>query len=241
MRSENRIRNVSGKPLVRIFEKIAYWRGRTLRISPLSKVRNCEFEGRCKVYDGVIMENSRIGYGTYIGWRAEIGNAKIGRFCSIAPNVKILSGSHPTHFVSSHPMFYSTFRQNGSSFVNGDRFNENPTLESGYAVEIGSDTWIGNAAIILPKVKIEVGAIIAAGSVVTKNVESYQIVAGNPAKLIRYRHKPDVCARLHASKWWESDLDWIRCHADQFLDADKFLSANFCDIEKDIVQGDLRW
>lgn len=223
MNSEYQIRKVGASAFSRIYTTIAYSHGRVLRISPFAKVRRCEFEGRCKIFGNAIIENSSVGYGTYVGWRSEIGNTKIGRFCSIAPNVKILDSTHPSHFVSTHPMFYSSSRQNGFSFVRKNLFDEQPRLDSGYAVEIGSDVWIGNGAIILPKVQIGVGAIIAAGSIVTKNVEPYQIVAGNPAKLIRYRHSPDICNQLLTSTWWARDLNWIRQHADLFLDVSALL------------------
>lgn len=225
MMSEYQNRKIGASILSRIYTVIAYSRGQVLRISPFSKVRNCDFEGRCKIYADTIIENSSVGYGTYIGWRSEIGRAKIGRFCSIAPNVKVLDSTHPLHFVSTHPMFYSSFRQNGLSYTRINRFDESPLLDSGYAVEIGSDVWIGNGAIVLPKVQIGVGAIVAAGSVVTKNVEPFQIVAGNPAKPIRYRHIPDICDQLLSSKWWAEDLTWIRQNADRFLDANNFFNA----------------
>jgi carbonic anhydrase/acetyltransferase-like protein (isoleucine patch superfamily) len=68
---------------------------------------------------------------------------------------------------------------------------------------VGHDVWIGLNAIILPSVNsIGNGAIIAAGSVVTKNVESYAIMGGNPAKMIRSRFTPDVIEKLEQSKWW---------------------------------------
>jgi len=68
---------------------------------------------------------------------------------------------------------------------------------------IGNDVWIGHGAFILPGIHIGDGAVIAAMSVVTKNVPPYAVVAGSPAKVVRYRFPEEQIARLIESKWWE--------------------------------------
>jgi acetyltransferase-like isoleucine patch superfamily enzyme len=74
-------------------------------------------------------------------------------------------------------------------------------------VSIGSDVWIGTRAIVLRGVNVGHGAIIAANAVVTKNVPDYAIVAGVPAKIIRYRFDPDKIKWLLESNWWELDKE----------------------------------
>lgn len=100
---------------------------------------------------------------------------RIGSYCSIAPNVQfLLGGEHQINSISTYPF---------------------KVYEFGYAREAGSkgdivvkdDVWIGTNAIICSGVTIGQGAIVAAGAVVTKDVEPYAIVGGNPAKVIKYR------------------------------------------------------
>ena len=72
---------------------------------------------------------------------------------------------------------------------------------------IGNDVWIAAKSIVFQGVKIGNGAVIGAGSVVTKDVPDYAIVAGNPARIIRYRFTPDIIAYLNETKWWNYTLD----------------------------------
>ena len=68
---------------------------------------------------------------------------------------------------------------------------------------IGNDAFIGEGAVVMSGVKIHDGAVVAAMSVVTRDVPPYAIVAGSPAKVVRYRFPPDICERLQASRWWD--------------------------------------
>lgn len=78
---------------------------------------------------------------------------------------------------------------------------------------IGNDVWIGYNAIIMPGVNVGDGAIIASGSVVTKDVEAYSVVGGNPAKLIRKRFDDETIAKLVKLAWWDWPCDKITAHA----------------------------
>ena len=82
---------------------------------------------------------------------------------------------------------------------------------------IGHDVYIGMNVIILPNVtRIGTGAVIAAGSVVIKNVPPFAIVGGNPAKLIRYRFSEETIKKILASKWWEKDIDQLHADSSEF-------------------------
>lgn len=110
----------------------------------------------------------------------------MGSYCSIAGGVKfLLSGNHQYDIISTYP--YELLLLN------------NP--DAGIAVakgniEVGDDVWIGENAIICSGVKIGQGAIVAAGAVVTKDVEPYAIVGGNPAKVIKYRFSENIRNKL---------------------------------------------
>lgn len=149
------------------------------------------FTGKC------LVTASSIGSYTY-AINARIGNSSIGKFCSIGPETMIGAlGRHPTDWLSTSPTFYSTLNQAGTSFTDTNFFDELKT------VQIGNDVWIGARVTVLDGVKVGDGAIIAAGSVVTKDVMPYTIVGGIPAKRLRDRMPPAHAETLRALGWWD--------------------------------------
>lgn len=122
----------------------------------------------------------------------------IGRYTSVAPNFLVLNGSHPTTYKSTHPFFFNP----DLGYVHTLRIERRTRLF------IGNDVYIGANVILTPSVtSIGNGAIIAAGSVVTKDVPAFTIVGGNTAKIIRYRFTPDIIDMLVKSRWWEKDIE----------------------------------
>jgi acetyltransferase-like isoleucine patch superfamily enzyme len=129
---------------------------------------------------------------TYKGSESKV---RIGKFCSLGPNLLIITGGiHPVDWVSTFP-----FRikwnlegkyQDGMPQTKGD-------------VLIGNDVWIGSGVTILSGVKVAHGSILAANSLVTKDVAPYSIVGGNPAKLIKNRFSEDIVDTLMKSCWWD--------------------------------------
>lgn len=99
----------------------------------------------------------------------------IGSYCSIAPNVRfLLGGEHSLNTISTYPFKVQVFGESREASSKGD-------------IIVKDDVWIGDGAIICSGVTIGQGAVIAAGSVVTKNVEPYALVGGNPAHFIKWR------------------------------------------------------
>lgn len=124
---------------------------------------------------------------------------KIGRFCSIAGNVKIFTGAyHRTDWITTYP--FGT--QHQDIFGNEIPFG---FPHSNGGVTIGNDVWIGNSATIMSGVTIGDGAVIPANSHVIKNVASYEIVGGNPAGHIKFRFPQPIVEKLLRIKWWELD------------------------------------
>lgn len=141
-----------------------------------------------------------VGAGSYANqltiycWKPGL-EVSFGNYCSIAENVNLLlGGEHDAHWVSTFP-FYEYWQLPDQE--------KRMTRKTRGPIEIGHDVWIGHGATILSGTKIGTGAIIGAGSVLRGDVPAYAIMAGNPAKLIRYRFAEDIRAQLLASQWWD--------------------------------------
>lgn len=146
--------------------------------------------------------NCTVGFGTYCGCNVVVGDNRttIGKFCSIAANVVIGAGEHPLNYLSTSPFFYNE----ALGFAKGAReIYLSP-------VHVGNDVWICDNVFIKGGVTIGDGAVLAAGAVVTKDVPPYAVVAGVPAKVLKYRFAPDIVQRLLASKWWDLSDETIK-------------------------------
>ncbi|TCL36122.1 virginiamycin A acetyltransferase [Anaerospora hongkongensis] len=122
----------------------------------------------------------------------ESNHLMIGNYCSIAHDVSFLINlDHNYRYVSTYPI----------ANICSSWKHECLELSKGQII-IGNDVWIGRSATILDGVCIGNGAIVAANSVVTKNVPSYAIVAGNPAKIVKYRFSEEIIHKLNTIKWW---------------------------------------
>lgn len=144
-----------------------------------------------------IINHSTIGYYTYIGKNSLVQHVSIGNYCSIAHEVNMGLGQHPIDLVSTSPLFYRKSNPLGKSLVNQDL-----DFEEYKPITIGHDVWVGARAMIMDGVNVGTGAIVAAGAVVTKDIPSYAIVGGVPAKIIKYRFEEDERKQLLSSEWW---------------------------------------
>jgi acetyltransferase-like isoleucine patch superfamily enzyme len=157
-----------------------------------SKRLRRHFEERYQIRVGLY------SYGCFDRWRMP-GPMEIGRYCSFASTVRSAPVNHPMSALTTHPVLYE------SKFgVVDDDLSWGPLV-------VGDDVWVGHHVMILPGCKsIGRGAIIGAGAIVTRDVEPYTIVAGNPAKVLRARFTPDIIAEIEASRWWELDPPQLR-------------------------------
>lgn len=149
------------------------------------------------IYPNSQVSNTVIGDFSYLASNGRLNLVKCGKFCSLGPDLIMGHGEHPTDFISTSPVFFSTMKQCGTSFSSKDYFKECKTTT------IGNDVWIGARVFIQDGIKIGNGAIIAAGAIVVKDVPDYAIVGGVPARIIRYRFSEDVIQQLLNIKWWE--------------------------------------
>jgi virginiamycin A acetyltransferase len=136
----------------------------------------------------------RIGDHSYVTVNGYIFSGEIGKYCSIGPNCMIGMPEHPLSYASTSPAIYGP----------DNIFHIAPSWEDvSNPPHIGNDVWIGINATILQGVTIGDGAVIAAGSVVVKDVPPYTIVAGVPAKIIKRRFDENQIQYLQSLRWWD--------------------------------------
>ena len=189
---------------------------RTLSSTPLvhpsADVRDCLLGAFTEVgARTTLLEVSLADY-SYVVNDSSIVYTTIGKFCSIAAMTRINPGNHPMQRASQ-----SHFTYRASAYFPGEA-DEDAFFDwrRSHAVDIGHDVWIGHGAIILPGRRVGTGAVVAAGAVVTKDVPSYAIVAGNPARIVRQRFPDGIADRLQALAWWDWNHDQLRAALPDF-------------------------
>jgi len=154
-----------------------------------------------KVYPGAIIHDRvKIGKYSYIGNNTRVGfRTTIGNYCSIARDSEIAPVNHPTDYLSTHP-----FQYNKKHFAQVKKYNDHPRIKGAPISDtvIGHDVWLGARTMICQGVTIGTGAVVAGGAVVTKDVPPYAVVAGVPAKIIKYRFDQEIIEQLLKSEWW---------------------------------------
>lgn len=156
----------------------------------------------------------QVGSYTYIGNNVMLNNCeRVGTFCSISHNVKVGLDNHDLNCIGTNPVFY----------LPGRKWIRNSSFRFEKPVVINDDVLISANAMIMSGVEVGVGSVIGAGSFVNKNVPPYAIVAGVPAKVIRYRFDNDTIKRLLNSKWWEKGKQELIKYQDCFSDVNVFL------------------
>lgn len=145
---------------------------------------------------------------------------KVGRYCSFAPTCSIFPRNHGLDYLALHPYLYNSVL----GLVAGDTISNKPCV-------IEDDVWIGHNATITANVRtVGRGAVIAAGSVVTRDVPRYAIVAGNPARTLKYRFSQETISCVEASEWWLLDKSalakLIRSNPEMIFSPEKYFEKN---------------
>ena len=179
-------------------------------VHPSAVLRNAKLGRFTEIKERVAFSDAELGDYSYVERQAEVIYAKIGKFCCIAANTRINALEHPLERVSQHKM---TYRAN-EYFLGAKLDSEFRARRQGTLVETGNDVWIGHGAIIKPGVKIGHGAVVAAGAIVTRDVLPYAIVAGVPAKFMRWRFEPKISARIISLAWWDWEHDTLATAVD---------------------------
>lgn len=173
-----------------------YYISKLIRKIRISSVKFSEIDSTSKIESGSNIVCTKMKKHSFCGYDCEIIDAEIGMFTSIASGVIIGGARHPMEWAGMSPVFYY-----GRDSVK-KKFSEH-ILPKNKKTIIGNDVWIGRCAIVLSGVTVGDGAVVGAGAVVTKDVPAYAIVAGSPAKIIRYRFEMHIIDELRKLNWWE--------------------------------------
>jgi len=179
-------------------------------------IQNSKIHPTSKIESGSHIVNTTMEKHSFCGYDCEIINCNIGSFCSIANNVVIGGGMHPMEWVSTSPVFYKGRDSVKAKFSEYERPKHKLT-------KIGHDVWIGQYALLKQGITIGNGAVVGMGSVVTKDVEPYTVVAGNPAKVIRKRFSDEIIQSLLKSEWWKAKESDLKVFANEIQFPEKFL------------------
>jgi len=186
-----------------------------------SEIVNSQFGAWCEVGAQSRVINSTFEDYAYCDRMADIANTTVGKFSNIAAMTRIGPTDHPFANAAQHHFLYR------SSYY-WDDVADDPTFFAARAARrttLGADCWIGHGATIKPEVTVGIGAIVASGAVVTKDVGPFMMVAGCPAKPLRARFSPDIIERLLVLAWWDWDHQRLRAALMDFrsLKAEEFL------------------
>lgn len=180
-------------------------------VHPTALVQESQLGSWTQVAEGAQLVESRLGDYSYVMEHVQAIYTTIGKFCSIASYVRLNPGNHPLERPSSHHFTYRSAQyelgEDDLAFFRWRREN---------LVSIGHDVWIGHNATVLPGVRVGNGAAIGAGTIVTKEVEPYTVVAGVPAKPVRRRFSPHLAERLEALAWWDWPHERLRARLGDF-------------------------
>lgn len=192
------------------------WGRRGTKVSPLAILHDVQFDKTSSIRSLVKMERASIGKCSSIGTLSAAYDCEIGKFCSIARECYIGGASHPLDWVSTSGCFYLKSNFTGVCYHEAD-YNWHTRTK------IGNDVWLGIRTIILGGITIADGAVIGAGSVVTKDVGPYEIWAGNPARFIRKRFDDETIHKLLEAQWWDWEDEKLYCSGEFFSNPNRFV------------------
>lgn len=165
-------------------------------------------------YHGVSV--GRYSYGPCLDVGFLPQGTSVGSYCSFGSDLVVFRRNHPVETLTQHPFFYNQWL--------GIVDNDTIITDSDNPLSIGSDVWIGSRTTILPGCRrIGNGVIIGSNSVVTKDVDDFSIIGGNPAKVIKKRFSSDIGDLVNATSWWNLELS-------QLMDANELL---ICPVTKE--------
>lgn len=187
-------------------------------IHPTARILNSRLGEWTEIGREVRMYESELGRYSYCMERCQLDYATVGKFTSVASDVRLGPAEHPTERPTQHHM---TYRRAKYDFAETDG-EEVFTRRREQPVAIGHDVWVGHSATVMPDVTIGTGAVVGAGAVVTTDVDPYDIVAGVPAKPIDHRFDEETGKHLLDTQWWDWSRETIEKRFAKFRDLKTF-------------------
>ena len=198
---------------------LGYLVNKFLRLINRPALRDCEIDKTARIGTGSNCIAVKVGRYSYMGKNTSAANARIGAFCSIASYCAIGGGAHPLDMISTSPVFCE------GRNVFGRHFGNIP-VEINKPVVIGNDVWIGEGVFIADGLTIGDGAVIGAHSVVTHDVPTYAVVAGAPARILRFRFSEEEIKKLLDIKWWDWPEEKLKESGERFSSPEKLLGTD---------------
>lgn len=196
------------EPIIRIGRSTGYYLGRTTRL-------NSSMGLKIRVDLPYDLRDVQIGDYTYVSINSCISFTEIGKFCSIGPNFFCGWGIHPTHGISTSPLFYST--KSPFSFCKENKFEDRKKII------IGNDVFIGANVTVLDGITIGDGAVIGAGTVVSKDIPPYAVAVGSPIQIIKYRFDELTIQDLLKIRWWDFNNDQLKDVEQYLFNTERFI------------------
>ncbi|WP_159020237.1 CatB-related O-acetyltransferase [Algibacter sp. L3A6] len=178
-----------------------------------------DYDQALNIHDYIFLKNdkfSQIGYKTYdngaLVWRWTDAPLIIGKFCSIANNVRFIvdEGHHNSSHITNFPLANNLFKEELLQSNSGIAHEIINKIKQKEGIIIGNDVWIGMGSLIMPGVTIGNGVTIGANSVVTKNIPDYAIALGSPARVIKLKHSTEDIKKLNRIAWWDWDVKVVK-------------------------------
>ena len=185
-------------------------------VAVFSILQEAKVDQTAAICSGVRFYRGTLGKYSYIGNNSFVTDTEIGNYTSISTDCYIGGTAHPVEWVSTSPVFHKWENIMKKNFARHEFDIFKKTV-------IGSDVWIGNRVMIKAGVTIGDGAVIGMGSIVTKDIGSYEVWAGNPARLIKKRFDDETIQKLKCLSWWDWPTDKIERYAHLFNQPNELL------------------
>lgn len=176
-----------------------------VKLASFAKIMNSSSLGNLFLGLSSCINRSELGRYVGVAYFSYLADVISGNYCTFGSRVSVGAFSHPTDSFTVHEVGYrNTTESYGETMLADD--SQGYLDSRSIKTRIGNDVWVGDNSVIIKGIEVGDGAIVAAGSIVTKDVAPYSIVGGNPARTIRMRFPDDIIGKIQATRWWDLSM-----------------------------------